>query len=76
MSEKRHPYMIKNLHFYIDICTMKCECTNFYRFKTRQEAKQAIFEYIEVYYNRQRRHSKCGWMPPKKYKRLFNKIAA
>ncbi|WP_422785025.1 hypothetical protein [Ruminiclostridium sufflavum] len=35
-----------------------------------------MFEYIEVYYNRQRRHSKCGWMPPKKYKRLINKIAA
>ena len=74
MSRKGNPYdnaVAENF-----FSNMKCECTNFYRFKTRQEAKQAIFEYIEVYYNRQRRHSKCGWMPPKKYKRLFNKIAA
>jgi putative transposase len=27
------------------------------RFRTRAEAKDAIFEYIEVFYNRQRRHS-------------------
>ena len=74
MSRKGNPYdnaVAENF-----FSNMKCECTNFYRFKTRQEAKQTIFEYIEIYYNRQRRHSKCGWMPPKKYKRLFNKIAA
>ncbi|MHB8171072.1 MAG: IS3 family transposase [Thermincolia bacterium] len=33
------------------------ECTNFYYFRNRDEAKQTIFEYIEVYYNRQRRIS-------------------
>ncbi|MHB1393424.1 MAG: IS3 family transposase, partial [Clostridia bacterium] len=36
---------------------LKCECTNFYHFRNRDEAKQTIFEYIEIYYNRQRRHS-------------------
>jgi len=55
---------------------MKCECTNFYSFKNRLEAKQTIFEYIEVYYNRQRRHSGCGWIPPKRYKQLFFEKAA
>ncbi len=35
------------------------------RFKTRAEAKAAIFEYIEVFYNRQRRHSAIGYKTPK-----------
>ncbi len=50
---------------------LKCECTNFYRFRTRDEARQAIFEYIEVYYNRQRRHASLGWVTPLTYKQMF-----
>lgn len=34
------------------------------RFRTRDEAKAAIFEYIEVFYNRQRRHSSCNYLTP------------
>lgn len=34
------------------------------RFKTRIEAKLAIFEYIEVFYNRQRTHSSIGYRVP------------
>lgn len=34
------------------------------RFKTRQEAKQAIFEYFELFYNRCRLHSANGYQPP------------
>jgi putative transposase len=49
---------------------LKCEATNFYQFKSRQEAKQIIFEYIEVYYNRQRRHAALGWITPSAYKKL------
>lgn len=33
-------------------------------FKTRAQAKAAIFEYIEVFYNRQRRHSAIGYQTP------------
>jgi putative transposase len=32
------------------------------RFKTREEAKAEIFEYIEVWYNRQRLHSSLGFL--------------
>lgn len=74
MSRKSNPYdnaVAENF-----FSNMKCECTNFYSFKTRLEAKQTIFEYIEVYYNRQRRHSGCGWIPPKRYKQLFIDKAA
>jgi putative transposase len=33
-------------------------------YKTRDEAKQSIFEYIEVFYNRQRRHAFLNYMTP------------
>jgi putative transposase len=33
-------------------------------FKTRVEAKATIFEYIEVFYNRQRTHSSCDYRTP------------
>jgi len=31
---------------------------------TRDAARQALFEYIEVFYNRKRRHSSLGYMSP------------
>ena len=36
-------------------------------FATRAEAMAAIFEYIEVFYNRQRRHSYLGYMSPARF---------
>ena len=44
--------------------TLKAELVNREQFKTRQEAKTKIFEYIEVFYNRQRRHSTLGNQSP------------
>jgi transposase InsO family protein len=38
---------------------------------TRVEAKAAIFEYIEVWYNRQRRHSTLGYLSPVDYEHLL-----
>ncbi|PIZ84248.1 MAG: IS3 family transposase, partial [Candidatus Omnitrophica bacterium CG_4_10_14_0_2_um_filter_44_9] len=34
---------------------------------TREEARQAIFEYIEIYYNRKRAHSTLGYLSPFEY---------
>ena len=43
--------------------TLKSECvTGVY--STRAQARQSIFEYIEVWYNRQRRHSALGYLSP------------
>ena len=44
--------------------TLKAELVYREQFKTRQEAKAKIFEYIEVFYNRQRRHSSLGNQSP------------
>ncbi len=47
--------------------TLKVELINRRKFQTRQEAKTAIFEFIEVWYNRQRLHSSLDYMTPEEY---------
>ena len=47
---------------------LKTEWLNDYRFKTRDEAKKTVFEYIELFYNRNRLHSTNGYIPPFKLK--------
>ena len=44
--------------------TRKPEHVYDYRYKARAEAMQSIFEYIEMFYNRQRRHSALGYRSP------------
>lgn len=44
--------------------SLKIELIYDYRYKTREEAKQSIFHYIEAYYNRVRRHSAIGSIAP------------
>ena len=51
--------------------TLKTEHVYFCRYRTREEAKRSLFDYIEVYYNRERRHSSIGYMSPD----LFEKMA-
>lgn len=46
------------------------------RLKTRAEARHAIFEYIEVFYNRTRLHSALGYMSPVEYEQVCIKEAA
>jgi len=47
--------------------TLKVELVNREKFKTRSEATKAIFEFIEVWYNRQRLHSSLDYMTPEQY---------
>ena len=44
--------------------TLKRELINDRRCKTRDEARQEVFKYVELHYNRQRLHSKNGYMAP------------
>ena len=44
--------------------TLKRELINDRRYKTRDEARQEVLKYIELHYNRQRLHSKNGYMAP------------
>jgi putative transposase len=47
--------------------TLKTECIYLERFDTREQAQDVIFDYIEVFYNRQRRHSANGNLAPMVY---------
>jgi putative transposase len=47
--------------------TVKEECWGTTIFATRDEAKSALFSYIEIYYNRKRLHSSLGYMSPADY---------
>jgi transposase InsO family protein len=50
--------------------TLKQELVYSTHFQTREEAKRALFEYIEVFYNRKRRHSALGYLSPTEYERV------
>jgi transposase InsO family protein len=52
--------------------TFKTEHVYFTRFETRQDARTSIFDYIEVFYNRQRMHSTINNLSPVKYEQQFN----
>jgi putative transposase len=47
--------------------SFKVEAVHGERFLTRTEAKSHVFEYIEVYYNRKRLHSKLGYLSPEAF---------
>lgn len=47
--------------------TLKKELIHDAKYATRAEARQAVFEYIEVFYNRKRRHSTLDYRSPVEY---------
>lgn len=53
--------------------TLKTEHTKFCKYRIREEAQSSIFEYIEVFYNRQRAHSKTGYLAPEEFEERWKK---
>lgn len=51
--------------------TLKQELVHHRRYRTRHEAIQDITEYIEVFYNRQRRQARLGFLSPAAYTQKF-----
>jgi len=49
--------------------TLKVELIYRTKFRTREEAKRRIFEYVEIYYNRKRAHSTLGYLSPFEYEK-------
>jgi transposase InsO family protein len=52
--------------------TIKGELVNHEHYATREQARRSIFEYIEVFYNRQRLHSSLGYMSPAAFEAGLN----
>jgi putative transposase len=51
--------------------TLECELLDRRRFKTHAEARMAVFEFIEGFYNPRRRHSSLGYLSPITFERHF-----
>ena len=49
--------------------TLKEECLGRTTYHTRKEAKMAVFDYIETFYNRKRKHSFIGYLSPYLYEK-------
>ena len=46
---------------------IKSEMVYHFKFRTRDQAKMAVFEYIEIWYNRKRKHSALGYVSPEEF---------
>jgi transposase InsO family protein len=52
--------------------TLKTELVHHVRYRTRAEAKASLFEWIECWYNRRRRHSSLGYVSPEAFEARLN----
>ncbi len=51
--------------------TLKTELIYFENYSTREDAKNSVFEYIEIYYNRDRMHSTLNYCSPVQFEQLW-----
>ena len=51
--------------------TLKTELVDHEDYRTKVEARQSLFEYIEIFYNRRRRHSYLGYVSPVEYEARY-----
>jgi transposase InsO family protein len=56
--------------------SLKNEMVHHQRFETRAQAESGIRDYIEIFYNRQRRHSRIGYLAPAVFAQSFTRLAA
>ena len=56
--------------------TLECELIARCRFATQAEARLAVFDFIEGFYNPRRRHSALGYLSPNDFERQHNKSTA
>ena len=52
--------------------TLKTELVHHQQYATREQARQSIFEYIEIFYNRKRLHSSLEYLSPEAFEARFN----
>jgi len=52
--------------------TLKSELVHRQRYRTREQARSSVFEWIECWYNRRRRHSSLGYQSPEAFEARIN----
>jgi transposase InsO family protein len=70
MSNKADPYDNAMMESFYS--TLRAELTDLQVFMTHDAARVAIFDFIEVFYNRQRIHSSIGYLSPTEYEACFS----
>jgi putative transposase len=61
---RRHNAMCESF-----FATLECELIDRRRFRSHSEARMAVFQFIEGFYNPSRRHSALGYLSPIEYER-------
>lgn len=56
--------------------TLKTELVYHERYRTGAQARQSLFDYIEIFYNRQRKHSTLNYQSPEQYAQMLHNQAA
>jgi putative transposase len=51
--------------------TLECELIDRHIWRNRDEARRAVFDFIEGFYNPRRRHSTLGYLSPAEYERRW-----
>jgi putative transposase len=69
MSRKGNCY--DNAYMESFFSTLKRELVYGERYRTQEEARLSIFEYVEVFYNRERKHSGLGYKSPEQYEKTL-----
>jgi len=72
MSRKGNCY--DNAYMESFFSTLKRELVHGERYRTRDDARISIFEYVEVFYNRIRRHSALGYKSPDQYEKKLKQL--
>lgn len=54
--------------------TLECELLDRHRFRSHTEARLAVFQFIEGFYNPSRRHSALGYLSPVDYERKHHEL--
>ncbi len=70
MSHKADPWDNAPMESFFG--TLKTELIYGEKFVTREDAKAKVFDYIEIFYNRERRHSSLGYQCPLDFERMAN----
>ena len=68
MSRKGMPYDSAVMESFFS--SLKQELTHHERFIDREQARRKVFDYIEVFYNRQRLHSRLGYRSPAEFEKV------
>lgn len=56
--------------------SLETELVDRSRWQTHEEARLAVFDYVEVFYNRRRRHSALGYLAPAEFERRYRQTTA